>query len=461
MELEDDHVDDLFSGSEDDYGARGGQQKPKANASASLDDQMQDLTRHATKMKLTDSLAGQQPQDSRERDKSNRATTEQVLDKRTRIILLQAINQNIVSEIYGCVSTGKEANVYHAVTASEDERDPTIHHRAIKIYKTSILSFKNRMKYVEGDFRYQGGYNKSSNRGMVRQWAEKEMRNLRRIHAAGIPCPEPIHLRLHVLVMGFLGDRKGIPAPRLKDVVLEGDDVPQRWHALYVQLLGYMRQLYQQCRLVHADLSEYNVLYHQDKLYLIDVSQSVEHDHPESLNFLRSDIKNVNEFFGRQGVEVASDERMFDFVTSKGDLSTSELFQDIETSQTDTEVFRHQHIPRTLQEVEANNIGGEESAAYHRLLADTSLPSLGSGPKASGRSDTDGDTSLSEDDSSANESSGGAGLPRTPRGKRFQAKDEKRAHKQAVKEENREKRQKKMPKYVKKRLVKETAHRKN
>lgn len=43
-------------------------------------------------------------------DKSDRATVEQVLDPRTRIILFKMLNRNIISEINGCISTGKEAS---------------------------------------------------------------------------------------------------------------------------------------------------------------------------------------------------------------------------------------------------------------------------------------------------------------------------------------------------------------
>jgi RIO kinase 1 len=42
------------------------------------------------------------------KDKSDRATNEQVLDPRTRIILFKMIGRGLVSEINGCVSTGKE-----------------------------------------------------------------------------------------------------------------------------------------------------------------------------------------------------------------------------------------------------------------------------------------------------------------------------------------------------------------
>src|SRR5262249_41637096 len=145
---------------------------------------------------------------------------------------------------------------------------------------------------------------------------EKEFRNLRRLHTAGIACPEPIKLKLHVLVMDFLGDRKGWAYPRLRDANLSGDDVDQQWRSLYIQLLGIMRQMYQLCKLVHADLSEYNILYHDRKLYIIDVSQSVEHDHPRSLEFLRMDIKNVGDFFRRQGVDTLADRAIFNFITA-------------------------------------------------------------------------------------------------------------------------------------------------
>ena len=53
-------------------------------------------------------------------------------------------------------------------------------------------------RYVVGDSRF-ARYCKSNPRKMVKLWAEKEMRNLARLAAAGILCPRPLQLRLHVL----------------------------------------------------------------------------------------------------------------------------------------------------------------------------------------------------------------------------------------------------------------------
>src|SRR5450432_1586321 len=98
-------------------------QKPAANTTTSIDDQISSLSKLASKIKLDggDSKEGR----GHEKDKSDRATSEQVLDPRTRMILLQMINRRIVSEINGCLSTGKEANVYGAFSIpSATAEDP-------------------------------------------------------------------------------------------------------------------------------------------------------------------------------------------------------------------------------------------------------------------------------------------------------------------------------------------------
>ena len=54
-----------------------------------------------------------------------------------------------------------------------------------------------------------------------------------------------------------------------------------------------MKKMYHKCKLVHADLSEYNMLWHEDELYFIDVAQAVERMHPYAMEFLLRDCGNV------------------------------------------------------------------------------------------------------------------------------------------------------------------------
>ncbi len=116
-----------------------------------------------------------------------RATTEQVLDPRTRLILFKLLQRNAFAKLEGCLSTGKEANVYYALSGDglrdiEATRDvPSNSPLAVKVYKTSILVFRDRRRYVDGEHRFEKGYTSGKNpRKMVQLWAEKELRNYKR-----------------------------------------------------------------------------------------------------------------------------------------------------------------------------------------------------------------------------------------------------------------------------------------
>lgn len=93
---------------------------------------------------------------------------------------------------------------------------------AVKIFKTSILIFKDRERYVSGEFRFRNGHCKGNPRKMVKLWAEKEVRNLRRISMSEglIKVPLPHILKNNIIVMDFLGEN-GVAAPRLRDANLD------------------------------------------------------------------------------------------------------------------------------------------------------------------------------------------------------------------------------------------------
>jgi RIO kinase 1 len=279
-------------------------------------------------------------------DRNDRATTEQCLDPRTRLILFKLISRGFLEQIDGCLSTGKEANVYYAKagkagvsaaleTTSKVNTTEAINEFAIKIYKTSILVFKDRDKYVAGEHRWRKGYCKSNPRKMVKVWAEKEMRNYRRLYASGIPCPAPILLKSHVLIMEFLGTN-GWPSPRLKDANLK----EKRLREAYVQTVLIMRHMFQRCKLVHGDLSEYNLLWHNNEIYVIDVSQSVESDHPSALDFLRKDASNVNDYFSstKGGLNVMTTRQLFEFIIAplvSPDLNDKQTIHALEMARLD------------------------------------------------------------------------------------------------------------------------------
>uniref|UniRef100_A0A8D0BGU9 Serine/threonine-protein kinase RIO1 n=1 Tax=Salvator merianae TaxID=96440 RepID=A0A8D0BGU9_SALMN len=383
----------------------------------------------------------------RVKDKSDRATVEQVLDPRTRMILFKMLTRGVISEINGCISTGKEANVYHANTANGENR-------AIKIYKTSILMFKDRDKYVSGEFRFRHGYCRGNPRKMVRTWAEKEMRNLTR------------------------------PAPLLKNVQLSESKARE----LYLQVIQYMRRMYQDARLVHADLSEFNMLYHSGGVYIIDVSQSVEHDHPHALEFLRKDCANINDFFRKYNVAVMTVRELFEFVTDpsitnenidayleKAMEIASERTEEERSSQdhVDEEVFKKAYIPRTLTEVknyerdvdimmklkeEDTALNVQQDNILYQTVTGLKKDLSGVQKVPALLQSKEEEESDSEDDGSSENSESGCKEQEEesvhPKDRPAESNIDKKERKKLTKEAQREKRKNKIPKHVKKRKEK-------
>ncbi|XP_075682459.1 serine/threonine-protein kinase RIO3 [Rhinoderma darwinii] len=252
----------------------------------------------------------EQRRSARLHDKKEVSTTEKVVDPKTRLLLYKMVNAGVLDTVNGCVSTGKESVVFHANGGSiEGQEVPS--ECAIKVFKTTLNEFKNRDKYIKDDYRFKDRFSKLNPRKVIRMWAEKEKHNLKRLRKAGIPCPEVVMLKKHVLVMSFIG-KDQIPAPMLKEAKLSLEDSK----TAYYQVLAMMKQLYEKCNLVHADLSEYNMLWHDGKVWLIDVSQSVEPTHPHGLEFLYRDCRNVSQFFQKLGVSETPNEReLFNMVS--------------------------------------------------------------------------------------------------------------------------------------------------
>ncbi|KAI6241310.1 Serine/threonine-protein kinase RIO1 [Aphelenchoides fujianensis] len=396
----------------------------------------------------------------RDRDRADRATVEQVLDPRTRLILFRLIQREVFDSLEGCISTGKEANVYHAICKMGESL-------AVKVYKTSILTFKDRDRYVTGEFRYRNGYARHNPRKMVATWAEKEMRNLNRMHQAGLNVPKAHLLKSHVLVMDFIGE-SGWPAPLLKNA--EFDHVAAE--VLYVDCVWMMRRLYRECRLVHADLSEYNMLFHKERAVVIDVSQSVEHDHPNSLQFLRSDITNVTRFFNGRGAPVLTPQRVFEVIVDPtiDDAQTKRILDEesCEKLEDDQYLFLNVFIPHKLDNIEhferdamMEKQGKELNNPFQKILAKV-VPKAEVN-EAGDHDESDEYTTASSDCSDEED---GEKDDRTYQEKhqkyvrtRGESPSTKRERKKAVQGEKREKRASKIPKHVKKRKDKLRVHR--
>jgi RIO kinase 1 len=236
-------------------------------------------------------------------DKANeRATVEEVFDQTTRLIVFDLLNAGMLYEVNGVISSGKEARVYWG--KNKEDKD-----LAVKIYLTSSAEFKKGMlKYIEGDPRFKNV--KRDTRSLISVWAQKEFRNLEEALEAKVNVPKPLVVKSNVLVMEFIG-KDGNSAPSLKDMP------PENPEKIYKQLITYLKRLYQKAKIVHGDLSEYNILMWKGKPVIIDMSQSVSIKHPMADFMLTRDLTNLNRFFSRLRVNVTPVEELHKQVVGK------------------------------------------------------------------------------------------------------------------------------------------------
>jgi RIO kinase 1 len=228
-----------------------------------------------------------------------RATVEEVFDQTTRMVVFDLLKSGVLYEVNGVVSSGKEARVYWGKNKEGTDL-------AVKIYLTSSAEFKKGMlKYIEGDPRFKAV--KRDTRALIAVWAQKEFRNLKEASEANVRVPKPIAVKSNVVVMEFIG-KDGVSAPSLKE---QPPTDPER---IYRILVTYLKRLYQKAKLVHGDLSEYNIMLWKGRPVIFDVSQSVSIVHPMADFMLRRDLTNLNRFFSRLNVKVYPVEELYKMV---------------------------------------------------------------------------------------------------------------------------------------------------
>jgi RIO kinase 1 len=220
--------------------------------------------------------------------------TDKALDNSTIDLLIKLLNTGVLKSMDYPVSTGKEAVLYRAT-------DPQGNYLAVKIFKYETSGLRHMEDYIRGDPRFdREGHGR---RAVVKIWASKEFANLKAAYSAKIPCPKPYKLKENVVIMQFMG-QDGVAYAILNEVVLSNPK------GFFRKVMDAVALLYS-VGLVHADLSQYNLLVEPvtaggnlvQKPILIDWGQAVVLAHPMAKEFLKRDVVNLCAYFSRLGVD--------------------------------------------------------------------------------------------------------------------------------------------------------------
>ncbi len=118
-------------------------------------------------------------------------------------------------------------------------------------------------------------------------------------------------------VLDIIG-KEGIAAPELRDVTLKVLELDFELEELFRHIISGIKILYERGGMVHADLSEFNILmkgYAEREIadvnaseieiepVIIDMGQSLLLEHPNADAFLKRDVKNIVTFFNKLGLD--------------------------------------------------------------------------------------------------------------------------------------------------------------
>ena len=229
----------------------------------------------------------------RKKDSSDRKVGNEIFDKLTLETLYKLANQGYLDILNGAISTGKEANVLTGINDDEE-------FIAVKIYRIATSDFKKMDYYLKGDPRFN--IKTKNKRKIIYSWVTKEFKNLTRLHNAGVTVPQPITSSNNVLLIEFIGDSDGNPAQPVKN------QPPKNPDEFFNKLLIQLKLFVNEAKLVHGDLSNYNILNKNEEPVIIDVSQSVVLDNPISRELLERDIHTLVREYTKLDVETSFEE---------------------------------------------------------------------------------------------------------------------------------------------------------
>jgi len=189
------------------------------------------------------------------------------------------VKANILEAFGKPLGVGKEADVYDALTP-KGKRIAVKFHR---LGRTSFRQTRRTRQYVSKRRHISWLY-------QSRLAAEKEYEALKLVHSHGVAVPEPIAQNRHIVVMGM------IEGAELVHYV----EIPEPEKVLDEILLN-VRKCYLEAGVIHADLSEFNIILKSNwHILIIDWPQYVKGDHPNAERLLKRDVKNVMRFFKRK-----------------------------------------------------------------------------------------------------------------------------------------------------------------
>ena len=191
------------------------------------------------------------------------------------------------------VKSGKEATVVLVETSGQL--------RCLKIYNRLSMATKADIAYTAGKWFKEKSVRKSIAKGnkfsknlLEKLWVKREYYLLKKLSKEGVSLPKVFDYDNDSIMMEYLGT-VNLPAPLIKDIDFSVDLAKQTFSKLIQSIKIFLKN-----GIVHADLSEFNVLWWQDKPFIIDFPQAVDiRTNPNYKLLLWKDVNHLVTFFSK------------------------------------------------------------------------------------------------------------------------------------------------------------------
>ena len=229
----------------------------------------------------------------------SRAANSDPNSKFTNADLNALSKMGFLDELISGIKTGKEGSVFLGRNS-----DGFV---AVKVYTDlRVRSFKRDGAYREGryigDSRIERAIEQGSQKGLDAHqilWVQEEFRQMKHLYQHGVNVPKAIAVNGISLIMEFIGDKDGNPAPRISDLKMEMEEAEEAFRQSVQNLKLIVR-----AGRVHGDYSTFNILWHKEQAVVIDFPQVIEFkNNPNAHAFLTRDVHSLCKSFRRQGVK--------------------------------------------------------------------------------------------------------------------------------------------------------------
>lgn len=202
----------------------------------------------------------------------------------------------LITDLVSEVNAGKEASIY--------------------------IAHLNGAPLIVKAFRHQlTCHNRAKGNPQLRAaaFAAREYYRLTKAFQSGLRVPTPAKQINNTIVMSFIGT-DWRPAPQLRNVILEDPE------EAFDGIIEQMWIMYNKAKLIHGDLSEYNILFHNGLTIFIDFPQAIDMSLREmrfpanlkrNLQVMQKDLKTIGDYFAKEYNIEYDFQRVYQYIIGK------------------------------------------------------------------------------------------------------------------------------------------------